>query len=43
ELKEKLVRSRPQTLAQAARVEGMTPAALTLILTRVRQAQRRSA
>jgi tRNA uridine 5-carboxymethylaminomethyl modification enzyme len=30
---------RPQTLAQAARIEGMTPAALTLILMRARQRQ----
>jgi tRNA uridine 5-carboxymethylaminomethyl modification enzyme len=32
ELKEKLAAARPATLAQAARVDGMTPAALTLIL-----------
>jgi tRNA uridine 5-carboxymethylaminomethyl modification enzyme len=37
ELKDKLQAVRPQTLAQAARIEGMTPAALTLILMRARQ------
>lgn len=44
ELTAKLNRIRPATLGQAGRVEGMTPAALTLILARLRQAnQRRSA
>jgi tRNA uridine 5-carboxymethylaminomethyl modification enzyme len=38
ELRLKLTRSRPVSLGQAARVEGMTPAALTLILARLRQA-----
>ncbi|MDD8022104.1 MAG: tRNA uridine-5-carboxymethylaminomethyl(34) synthesis enzyme MnmG [Paracoccaceae bacterium] len=37
ELKMKLTRARPETLAQAARVEGVTPAALTLVLVRLRQ------
>jgi len=32
ELQEKLTRIRPRTLAHAARVEGMTPAALVLLL-----------
>ncbi|MEM8572081.1 MAG: tRNA uridine-5-carboxymethylaminomethyl(34) synthesis enzyme MnmG [Pseudomonadota bacterium] len=32
ELKGKLSRIQPQTLAQAGRIEGMTPAALTLVL-----------
>ncbi|MBD3678223.1 MAG: tRNA uridine-5-carboxymethylaminomethyl(34) synthesis enzyme MnmG [Rhodobacteraceae bacterium] len=41
ELKAKLERARPGTLAQAARIEGMTPAALTLILAKLRQAERR--
>jgi len=40
ELKGKLVRIRPSSLAQAARVEGMTPAALSLILSKIRKAQR---
>src|SRR6056297_2891738 len=43
ELRQKLTVARPGTLAQAGRVEGMTPAALTLILARLRQLQRRSA
>jgi len=40
ELKEKLGRARPANLAQAGRIDGMTPAALTLILSRLRQEQR---
>ncbi len=43
ELRQKLSRVRPATLGQAGRVEGMTPAALTLILAKLRQTQRRSA
>ena len=43
ELRQKLTAARPATLAQAGRVEGMTPAALTLILARLRQARRKSA
>ena len=45
ELQDKLTRIRPVTLAQAGRIEGMTPAALTLVLMKARQAQalRRSA
>ncbi|MFV2038464.1 MAG: hypothetical protein ACC646_12820 [Paracoccaceae bacterium] len=40
----KLTAIRPGTLAQAGRIEGMTPAALTLILGQLRkQGQRRSA
>lgn len=37
ELKQKLERSRPETLAQAARLEGMTPAAVSLLLVAVRR------
>lgn len=40
ELKTKLNAARPGNLAQAGRVDGMTPAALTLILAKLRQAQR---
>lgn len=40
ELAGKLGRVRPETLAQAARIEGMTPAALTVILARLRQKRR---
>jgi tRNA uridine 5-carboxymethylaminomethyl modification enzyme len=43
ELRQKLSAARPGTLAQAGRVDGMTPAALTLILARLRQARRKSA
>lgn len=40
ELKSKLNASRPDNLAQAARIDGMTPVALTLILARLRHARR---
>jgi tRNA uridine 5-carboxymethylaminomethyl modification enzyme len=43
ELRGKLARIRPRTLGQAGRIDGMTPTALALILTRIRQEQRRSA
>ncbi|MBK1634866.1 tRNA uridine-5-carboxymethylaminomethyl(34) synthesis enzyme MnmG [Rhodovulum adriaticum] len=43
ELKAKLTAARPETLAQAGRIDGMTPAALTLILARLRQMERRTA
>jgi tRNA uridine 5-carboxymethylaminomethyl modification enzyme len=43
ELSSKLSLVRPHTLAQAARVEGMTPAALTLLLAKLRQNERKSA
>ena len=43
EVRQKLAESRPATIAQAQRLEGMTPAALTLILAKLRQARRRSA
>jgi tRNA uridine 5-carboxymethylaminomethyl modification enzyme len=36
ELRQKLERVRPESLAQASRMEGMTPAALTLILAKIR-------
>lgn len=36
ELRTKLTRVRPRTLAQAGRIEGMTPTALTLLLLRVK-------
>jgi tRNA uridine 5-carboxymethylaminomethyl modification enzyme len=39
EVRQKLERIRPATLGQAARIEGMTPAALTLILAHVKGAQ----
>ncbi len=43
ELRSKLARVRPTTLAQAGRIDGMTPAALTLLLTRIRKNERRRA
>lgn len=43
ELGVKLARQRPPTLAHAGRIEGMTPAALTLILAHLRKAQRNKA
>ena len=42
EIAEKLETVRPRTIAQAARIEGVTPAALTLILGRIRQGQRKT-
>ena len=40
ELGTKLSHMRPANLAQAARIEGMTPAALTLVLAHIRKARR---
>ena len=40
ELKSKLSMARPSTLAQAGRVDGMTPSALVLLLLRLRSADR---
>jgi tRNA uridine 5-carboxymethylaminomethyl modification enzyme len=40
ELKAKLEKSRPETLGQASRVDGMTPAALALILANLRKSER---
>ncbi|ALI55722.1 tRNA uridine-5-carboxymethylaminomethyl(34) synthesis enzyme MnmG [Celeribacter marinus] len=40
ELRFKLSNTLPQTIAQALRIEGMTPAAATLILARIRQLQK---
>ena len=37
ELRQKLSRFRPSTLGQAARIDGMTPAALMLLLTHIRR------
>ncbi|MFW2542835.1 tRNA uridine-5-carboxymethylaminomethyl(34) synthesis enzyme MnmG [Primorskyibacter sp. 2E107] len=42
ELKLKLNTARPEDLSQAGRIDGMTPAALTLILAKLRQYNRRS-
>ncbi len=43
ELKGKLSDVRPQTLGQASRIDGVTPAALMLILARLRQVRRTKA
>lgn len=43
ELRQKLTRVRPGTLGQAARIDGMTPAALAVILGHVKRRQRPSA
>ena len=40
ELKSKLQAARPANLAQAGRIDGMTPAALTLVLARLRNTRR---
>lgn len=42
EIAEKLEWARPETIGQAGRVEGVTPAALTLILGRIRHAKRKN-
>jgi tRNA uridine 5-carboxymethylaminomethyl modification enzyme len=38
EVRQKLAKHQPRTLAQAARIDGMTPAALTLLLAALRRA-----
>ncbi|MDF1873635.1 tRNA uridine-5-carboxymethylaminomethyl(34) synthesis enzyme MnmG [Vannielia sp.] len=43
ELRAKLIATQPATLGQAARIGGMTPAALSLILARLRRDQKRKA
>jgi tRNA uridine 5-carboxymethylaminomethyl modification enzyme len=40
ELKQKLIRLRPRTVSQAAKIEGMTPAAVTLLLALIRKHER---
>lgn len=42
ELSIKLSKLQPETLGQAARIDGMTPAALVLLLSRIQQASRRA-
>ncbi len=43
ELKSKLSQQRPETLAQAAKVDGITPAALTLILANLQKKRKKPA
>ena len=43
EVRQKLQRHRPQTLGQAARLEGMTPAAVSLLLIQLKKKERRRA
>ena len=43
ELREKLSLIRPQTLGQAGRIEGMTPGALTALLSHVKKSAKMSA
>jgi tRNA uridine 5-carboxymethylaminomethyl modification enzyme len=43
ELKEKLAEARPETLGQAARIDGMTPAGLAIIAAAIRRGGRRAA
>ncbi|GAB5438713.1 tRNA uridine-5-carboxymethylaminomethyl(34) synthesis enzyme MnmG [Falsiruegeria mediterranea] len=40
ELRQKLDRNRPENLAQAGRIEGMTPAAMALLFARLRKVKR---
>jgi tRNA uridine 5-carboxymethylaminomethyl modification enzyme len=42
ELRVKLERARPENIAQAGRVEGMTPAALLLLLSKLRSSERKT-
>ncbi|MEE2565365.1 tRNA uridine-5-carboxymethylaminomethyl(34) synthesis enzyme MnmG [Hyphobacterium marinum] len=42
EAREKLERARPDTLGQAARIEGVTPGALTAVLAHLKSVQRRT-
>jgi tRNA uridine 5-carboxymethylaminomethyl modification enzyme len=43
EVKQKLQSIRPRTIGQASRIDGITPAALTLLAARVRRKHRRAA
>ena len=43
ELRQKLLRVRPATLGQASRIDGMTPAALAVVLSHVRRGNRKTA
>jgi tRNA uridine 5-carboxymethylaminomethyl modification enzyme len=43
ELRQKLIRVQPATLGQASRIDGMTPAALAIVLSHVKRRDRQSA
>ena len=43
ELRQKLIRVQPATLGQASRIDGMTPAALAIVLSHVKRPNRQSA
>jgi tRNA uridine 5-carboxymethylaminomethyl modification enzyme len=43
EIRQKLGAARPRTIGQAAQIDGVTPAALTLLAARIRQADRKPA
>ncbi len=43
EMKHKFAAARPRTIGQAGRMDGVTPAALTLLAAHVRRAARKSA
>ncbi len=41
EIRERLLKRRPATIAQASRIEGMTPAAILLILSHIKKGEKR--
>lgn len=43
EIRQKLAKFRPATIAQAGRIEGMTPAALLVLLAHLKAGKRKSA
>jgi tRNA uridine 5-carboxymethylaminomethyl modification enzyme len=43
EIRQKLAAQRPRNLGQAARLDGMTPAALTLLLAHAKRSKGRAA
>ncbi len=43
ELKQKLARHRPRTIGHAAKMDGVTPAALTLIVAHVKRGRHKAA